>query len=230
MFIFKCLFLFLVFVGHNKDVLVASNGSTPIKSIFSRPKFPTVVVKRRKNSINRSRRRENFTQNFAPRTRNQARRKFATEHAFSISVILLYSVFAEYINFSWWTLVEWAAELPLLKTYAKLGRMFKQSLNDTTVVKRSLLKMNLRFFNSSLWLLHLTLLRLCRSYQLKYEQQRRRTGTSRSNTPSILPERFTKRVWYSQSQSSLLIIYFRLCGFQSSFLLIHFCYGPSIVW
>ena len=121
MFIFKCLFLFLVFVGHNKDVLVASNGATPIKSIFSRPKFPTVVVKRGKNSTNRSRRRENFTQNFAPRTRNQARRKFATEHAFSISVILLYSVFAEYINFSWWTLVEWAAELPLLKTCAKLG-------------------------------------------------------------------------------------------------------------
>ena len=41
--------------------------------------------------------------------------------AFSFSVILLYSVLAEYINFAWWTSGEWAAELPLLKTNAKLG-------------------------------------------------------------------------------------------------------------
>ena len=43
----------------------------------------------------------------------------------------------------------------------------------------------------------------------------------------IAPERLAVRVWCTKSQSSLLNIYFRLSGFQSSLLLIHFCYGPN---
>ena len=42
-----------------------------------------------------------------------------------------------------------------------------------------------------------------------------------------MPERLAERVWISTSQSSLLNIYFRLSKFQSSFLLIHFRYGPN---
>ena len=36
-----------------------------------------------------------------------------------------------------------------------------------------------------------------------------------------------ERVWCSKSQSSLLIVYFRLSGFQSSLLLIHFRFCPN---
>ena len=46
-------------------------------------------------------------------------------------------------------------------------------------------------------------------------------------TSNIVEERLSERVWFSNSQSSLLNIYFRLKGFQSSFLLIYFRYGPS---
>ena len=46
-------------------------------------------------------------------------------------------------------------------------------------------------------------------------------------TSNIVEERLAERVWFSYSQSSLLNIYFRLKGFQSSFLLIYFRYGPS---
>ena len=46
-------------------------------------------------------------------------------------------------------------------------------------------------------------------------------------TSNIVQERLAERVWFSNSQSSLLNIYLRLKGFQSSFLLIYFRYGPS---
>ena len=42
-----------------------------------------------------------------------------------------------------------------------------------------------------------------------------------------MPKRLAERVWCSKSQSSLLIIYFRLSGFQSSLLLIHFRFCPN---
>ena len=45
-------------------------------------------------------------------------------------------------------------------------------------------------------------------------------------TSNIVQERLAERVWFSNSQSSLLNIYFRLREFQSSFLLIYFRYGP----
>ena len=51
----------------------------------------------------------------------------------------------------------------------------------------------------------------------KCEQQRHRTGTSRSHTSNIVPERLTERVGFSKSQSTILNIYFCLSGFQSSF-------------
>ena len=46
-------------------------------------------------------------------------------------------------------------------------------------------------------------------------------------TSNIVQERLAERVWFSNSQSSLLNIYFRLREFQSSFLLIYFRYGPN---
>ena len=52
------------------------------------------------------------------------------------------------------------------------------------------------------------------------------TGTSRSHTSNIVPERLVGRVWWTKSQASLLNIYFRLSGSQSPLLLIHFHYGP----
>ena len=63
----------------------------------------------------------------------------------------------------------------------------------------------------------------------EYEQQRHRTGRSPSHTytSNIVPEQLAERGLFqsqSQSQSSLLKIYFRVSGFQSSFLLIHFRY------
>ena len=48
-----------------------------------------------------------------------------------------------------------------------------------------------------------------------------------SHTSNITPEWLAERVWCTKSQSLLLNIYFRLSGFQSSLLLIHFCYGPN---
>ena len=48
-----------------------------------------------------------------------------------------------------------------------------------------------------------------------------------SHTSNIAPERLAVRVWCTKSQSSLLNIYFRLSGFQSSLLRIHFCYGRN---
>ena len=39
-----------------------------------------------------------------------------------------------------------------------------------------------------------------------------------------------ERVWWTKSQSTLLNIYFRLSGFQSSLLLIHFRYSPNTSW
>ena len=53
-----------------------------------------------------------------------------------------------------------------------------------------------------------------------YEQQRLRTGTSRSSALSIVPEQLAKRVWSAKSQSSLLNIFFSLSGFQSSLLIL----------
>ena len=53
-----------------------------------------------------------------------------------------------------------------------------------------------------------------------------RTGTSRSHTSNIVPERLAGRVWWTKSQSSLNI-YFRLGGFHFSFVPIHFLYSPS---
>ena len=40
-------------------------------------------------------------------------------------------------------------------------------------------------------------------------------------------ERSIERVWWTKFQSSLLNIYFHLSGFRSSFLVIHFRYGPN---
>ena len=44
---------------------------------------------------------------------------------------------------------------------------------------------------------------------------------SRSHTSNIVPVGLAERIWWTKPQSSLLNIYFRLSGFQSSFLLIH---------
>ena len=63
------------------------------------------------------------------------------------------------------------------------------------------------------------------SLHAEYEQQRHRNGTSRSHTPNIVLERLAERDWWTKSQSSLLNIYFRLSGFQSLLLLIHFRHG-----
>ena len=43
----------------------------------------------------------------------------------------------------------------------------------------------------------------------------------------LVPAWLAERVWWTRSQSSLLNIYFRLSGFQSSLLLIHFWYSLS---
>ena len=54
-----------------------------------------------------------------------------------------------------------------------------------------------------------------------------RTGTSRSYTSNIVPEPFKVKVWWTNSCSLLMNIYFRLSGLQSSFLFIHFSEGPN---
>ena len=51
------------------------------------------------------------------------------------------------------------------------------------------------------------------------------TTTSRSLTWNTVAERLADRAWCTKSQSSLLNINFRLSGFQSSLLLVHFRYG-----
>ena len=53
----------------------------------------------------------------------------------------------------------------------------------------------------------------------------RKAGTHR--TSNIVPGQLAERVWVTKSQSSLLNIYFRLSGFHSSLLLVHFRYGPN---
>ena len=73
---------------------------------------------------------------------------------------------------------------------------------------------------------------LCRNMQrtFRYSMNGNRTELEQvvqSHTSNIAPERLAERVWCTKSQSSLLNIYFRLSGFQSSLLLIHFCYGPN---
>ena len=45
------------------------------------------------------------------------------------------------------------------------------------------------------------------------------TQNSRSHKSNIVPERLAEKVWWTKSQSSLVNIYFRLSGYQSSFLL-----------
>ena len=62
-----------------------------------------------------------------------------------------------------------------------------------------------------------------------YEQQQHATDTSRLHTSNIVQEGLAERVWFSKSQSLLLIlnIYYRLSGFQSTFLTIHFRYRPT---
>ena len=61
-----------------------------------------------------------------------------------------------------------------------------------------------------------------------HDSIRHRNGTSRSHTSNIAPEWFAKRGWWNKSQTSLLIIYFRLSGFQSSLLFIYFRYGSHL--
>lgn len=55
-----------------------------------------------------------------------------------------------------------------------------------------------------------------RTYLVRYEQQRHRAGTSRSNTSKIVKERLVERVWWTKSQYSLLNVYFRLNGSRPS--------------
>ena len=72
------------------------------------------------------------------------------------------------------------------------------------------------------------ILRLCWHYPVKWEQQR--PGEAQVvNTHRTLCRsgRLTERVWCTKIQSSLLNIYFRLSGFQSSPLIIDFRYGPN---
>ena len=72
------------------------------------------------------------------------------------------------------------------------------------------------------------ILRLCWHYPVKWEQQR--PGEAQVvNTHRTLCRsgRLTERVWCTKIQSSLLNIYFRLSGFQSSPLVIDFRYGPN---
>ena len=66
-----------------------------------------------------------------------------------------------------------------------------------------------------------------KSYPIKYEQQQYWTGTSHSHTSHIMPERLAKRVRWTKSRQSSAWIFTRLNPFQSSFILIHFCYGPN---
>ena len=61
-----------------------------------------------------------------------------------------------------------------------------------------------------------------------HDSIRHRNGTSRSHTSNIAPEWFAKRGWWTKSQTSLLNIYFRLSGFQSSLLFIYFRYGSHL--
>ena len=73
---------------------------------------------------------------------------------------------------------------------------------------------------------------LCRNMQrpFRYSMNGNRTELEQvvqSHTSNIAPERLAERGWCTKSQSSLLNIYFRVSGFQSSLLLIHFCYGPN---
>ena len=70
------------------------------------------------------------------------------------------------------------------------------------------------------------ILRLCWHYPVKCEQQW--PGEAQvvyTHRTSCRRGRLTERVWCTKIQSSLLNIYFRLSGFQSSPLLIHFRYG-----
>ena len=66
-----------------------------------------------------------------------------------------------------------------------------------------------------------------KSYPIKYEQQQYWTGTSHSHTSNIMPERLAERVWGTKSRQSSAWIFTRLIPFQSSFILIHFRYGPN---
>ena len=50
-------------------------------------------------------------------------------------------------------------------------------------------------------------------------------GTVRWHISNIRIRGLAERAWCTKSQSSLLNIYFRLCGFQYSLLLIYFCCG-----
>ena len=68
-------------------------------------------------------------------------------------------------------------------------------------------------------------LRLRSHYTGKYI----RGGTSRSHTWNLVSARLAERVWCTKFQSSLLNIYFRLSGFQSTLLIIHF-HNRSCVW
>ena len=50
---------------------------------------------------------------------------------------------------------------------------------------------------------------------VQLEQQRHRTGTSRSHTPNIILASLAGRVWCTKFQSSLPNVYFRFSGFDS---------------
>ena len=66
-----------------------------------------------------------------------------------------------------------------------------------------------------------------KSHPIKYEQQQYWTWTSHSHTSNIMPERLAKRVRWTKSRQSSRWIFTRLNPLQSSFILIHFRYGPN---
>ena len=58
-------------------------------------------------------------------------------------------------------------------------------------------------------------------------EQQQLGGAQALHTLNIVPARLAERVWCTKIQSSLLNIYFRLCGFQFSLLLIYFRDAPK---
>ena len=68
-----------------------------------------------------------------------------------------------------------------------------------------------------------------KAFRYGMNSNRHETGTRRSwsHTSNTAPERLAERVWWTKSQYSLLNIYFRLSGLQSSPLLTHFRHGPN---
>ena len=91
---------------------------------------------------------------------------------------------------------------------------------------------NLFWDSAAMFIRYWTAFRAFRADSKSYRYGMNSNGTELEQvvhtlTSNIVEERLAERVWFSNSQSSLLNIYFRLKGFQSSFLLIYFRYGPS---